>query len=448
MSEAATLNKKPSDTIWGHPRGMIYIVFTEAWERFSFYGMQALLVLYLATYLLVDERYQNVLGMVTLINITEAVFGDLKLQALATQLFGLYVGFIYLAPIVGGWIGDRLMGRKRAVLAGALSMTAGHLLMTVEAMTLIAISFLIVGSGLLKGNLAAQVGTLYAPDDTRRDRAYTLYNVSINIGATLAPLACGTLGELYGWHYGFGAAGIGMLVGLAVYLKGMAHLPDNTEDSAQTGASDLSKAWMPLLTLFALACLFWSAQAQIWNTYPLWINERVDREVLGFLTPVTWFQSLDAFAVLLFSPVVLALWQWQQNRSLEPMDGTKLAIGFAIYASGFLLLALGEVLSNGDAVSISWPVLLHLVLGIGFVYVGPIFLSMLSRIAPDNAAGTVIGAYYVSLFVGGVVSGWLGRFYDGLNPIGFWVLHASLLVAGVIIVRLTQGMLNRSTARA
>ncbi|MEM7101116.1 MAG: peptide MFS transporter [Pseudomonadota bacterium] len=448
MSEAVAKVKIPADVVWGHPRGMIYIIFTEAWERFSFYGMQALLVLYLANHLLVDQRYQAVFGMPTLIEATEAVFGTLAQQALATQLFGLYVGFIYLAPIIGGWIGDRWVGRKRAVLAGALSMSAGHLLMTQEALTLVAIIFLIIGSGLLKGNLAAQVGMLYAPDDSRRDRAYTLYNVSINIGATLAPLACGTLGELYGWHYGFGAAGVGMLVGVVVYLKGMPYLPDDPAESSTRDANDgLKTAWAPLLSLFLLACLFWSAQAQIWNSYPLWISARVDRDVLGFVTPVTWFQSLDSFAVLVFSPIVLILWRWQQQHGREPLDASKLAIGFFIYACGFALLSLGELLSAGNSVLLVWPILLHFVLGAGFVYVGPIFLSMLSRIAPNNAAGTIIGAYYVSLFVGGVTSGWLGRFYEDLGPLGFWLIHAGLLIAGMVIIQSTRDVLNRSTAR-
>lgn len=445
-------NQTAAPELWGHPRGMAYIVFTEAWERFSFYGMQALLVLYLSTHLLPDNRYEHVWGMASLIDITTSIFGELSTHALATQLFGLYVGFIYAAPIIGGWIGDRITGRNHAVLAGALAMTAGHLLMAVEQFTLVAIVLLIIGSGLLKGNLAAQVGALYGPRDSRRDSAYTLYNVSINIGATIAPLVCGTLGELYGWHYGFGAAGIGMVVGLIVYVRGMRYMPvtpdrhDPSTDDADTEGSHAG-TWGAVAFIFMVACLFWSVQAQVWNSYPLWLKDRVDRLIGSFEVPVTWFQSLDAFGVLLFSPVVLILWAWQKRRAREPSDRTKVFIGFVVYAAGFLLLGLGEIFSGEGLVAIIAPISLHLVLGLGFLYVGPIFMSILSRIAPPTAVGTVLGTYYLSLFIGGVVSGWLGRFYEPLGPTQFWLLHAAILLAGALVILLGGRVLNGSAAR-
>lgn len=433
--------------LWGHPRGMAYIVFTEAWERFSFYGMQALLVLYLSTHLLPDNRYEQVWGMVSLIAATKSVFGELSTHALATQLFGLYVGFVYAAPIFGGWIGDRLTGRNKAVLAGAVAMTAGHLLMALEPFTLVAIILLIIGSGLLKGNLAAQVGALYGAKDTRRDSAYTLYNVSINIGATLAPLVCGTLGELYGWHYGFGMAGVGMVVGLIVYLRGMRYMPvampsaaasNQQVDNPQTPVA----TWRAVGFIFLLACLFWSVQAQVWNSYPLWLKERVARTVGSFEVPVTWFQSLDAFGVLLFSPFVLYLWAWQKRRLREPSDRSKVLIGFLVYAAGFSLLALGELVSVDGSVAIVAPISLHLVLGLGFLYVGPIFMSILSRISPPSAVGTVLGTYYLSLFIGGVVSGWLGRFYEPLGPAQFWLLHVAILAVGALLIMVAGRFLN------
>ncbi|HEV3311632.1 MAG TPA: oligopeptide:H+ symporter, partial [Chloroflexota bacterium] len=209
----------------GHPRGLAYIALTEAWERFSFYGMQALLVLYMTGRLLKPGVIEGVAGFISFRTGLELVFGRLSTQALASQIFGLYIGLIYLLPILGGLIGDRLVGRRRAVMMGAVMMAIGHFMMAVEVVFLPALAALIVGCGLLKGNLAAQVGDLYAKDDPRRDRAYTIYVTAINIGAFLAPLVCGTLGEFYGWHYGFGVAGVGMLIGLAIYVAGRRYLP-------------------------------------------------------------------------------------------------------------------------------------------------------------------------------------------------------------------------------
>ncbi len=212
----------------GHPRGLAYIAFTEAWERFSFYGMQALLMLYMTGHLLNPGVVEGVAGFAAFRAGIEAVFGELSQQALASQIFGLYVGFVYLTPILGGLVGDRLIGRTAAVISGALTMAAGHFLMAIEAAFLPALAALVVGSGLLKGNLAAQVGNLYGKDDRRRDAAYTVYVTAINIGLFAAPLVCGTLGELFGWHYGFGAAGVGMLISIVIYLSGLRYLPSET----------------------------------------------------------------------------------------------------------------------------------------------------------------------------------------------------------------------------
>lgn len=230
---AGTLERTAGDAVFfGHPKGLAYIVFTEAWERFSFYGMQALLILYMATYLFLPENSGNVAAFEPFRGLFETIFGPLSVQALASQVFGAYVGLVYFAPVLGGLIGDRMLGRTKAVLLGALLMAAGHFLMAFEASFLLALGTLILGSGLLKGNLAAQVGGLYDKSDKRRDSGYSIYVFSINVGAFIAPLVCGTLGEVYGWHYGFGAAGIGMMIGLAVYLSGRSHLPVDTVEKS------------------------------------------------------------------------------------------------------------------------------------------------------------------------------------------------------------------------
>ena len=438
----STQASRPPGTFFGHPAGLGFIVFTEAWERFSFYGMQALLVLYMATYLLHPGTIEHVAGFAVVQRAVEAVFGNLSIQALATQLFGIYVGLIYLTPVFGGLLGDRMLGRTPAVLLGAVLMAAGHFLMALESAFLFALLALIVGSGLLKGNLAAQVGGLYEKEDQRRGSAFSIYNVAINLGATIAPLVCGTLGELYGWHYGFGVAGFGMLIGIGIYLKGRKYLPPDRVHPGQGSHPKLQPGdgavIAAVLVLILIAAFFWATQAQVWNSYPLWIKGRVAREIFGLLVPVTWFQSIDSLAVLVLAPLVLLLWSRQAKRNTEPGDFTKIILGCSIYCAAFLWLALGESRSAGGPVNMVYPVLFHFILGVGFMYVGPIMMSLISRAAPPAVNAMMVGSYYLSIFAGGLISGWLGRFYEVLSPAQFWLVHAAIVGAGALLVVLVR----------
>ena len=211
--------------LFGHPKGLTVLFATEMWERFSYYGMAALLVLYLVKYLLLPGRVEAVIGYQAVKGALESIFGPLAPQPLASQIFGFYAGFAYLLPILGGYLADRFFGQRAMAIAGALLMAAGHFLMAVESMLFVALGLLVLGMGAFKPNVSTQVGALYAPNDPRRVPAYSIYYVGINIGAFLAPLVAGTLGGEVGWHYGFGAAGVGMLISLAIYLAGLRHLP-------------------------------------------------------------------------------------------------------------------------------------------------------------------------------------------------------------------------------
>jgi len=213
-----------SESFFGHPRGLAYLSFTEAWERFSFYGMQSLLVLYMTQALFLPGQMDQVAGMASYRAAIEAVLGPLSTQALAGQTFGLYAGLVYFTPLIGGWVADRWLGAKKTVVTGVLLMTAGHAAMVFDQSFLLALLLLILGSGALKGNIAAQVGQLYERSDGRRTRAFAIFNIAINIGSIFGPLVCGLLAQLYGWHYGFGAAGLGMLLGLAVFVWGKPYL--------------------------------------------------------------------------------------------------------------------------------------------------------------------------------------------------------------------------------
>lgn len=431
----------------GHPRGLGVIVFTEAWERFSFYGMQALLVLYMSTYLLQPEHVAQVAGFAGFRALVESVFGSLSTQALATQVFGLYVGLVYFLPVFGGLVGDRWIGQRRAVILGAVSMAIGHFLMAFETAFLVALAALIVGSGLLKGNLVSQVGNLYDKADSRRDRGFSIYCLAINVGAFIAPLVCGTLGELYGWHYGFTAAGIGMLIGLGVYLSNQRDLPPDVASAAVVARPRLQRGDAQvigaLLVVFFIGTLYWTAQTQVWNTYPLWIKARVARDVFGLTIPVTWFQALDSLAVLVLAPAVIWFWRRQALRGREPDDLTKIGLGCAAFAVACMWLFAGESLSLGHAVNVLYPTVFHFVSAIGYLYVFPVTLALFSRAAPPAVNAMMAGVCYLSLFAGSVTSGWLGRFYEVLAPAQFWLLHAAIVGSGTLLVMLLRSPLSR-----
>ena len=435
--------------IFGHPRALAYIVFAEAWERFSFYGMQALLVLYMASYLLVDSNSEQVLGFAGFAALIRTLFGDLSTQAMTAQIFGIYVGLIYLAPVLGGFLGDRYMGRTRAVMAGAAAMVIGHFLMIFESAFLIALSLLIVGCGLLKGNLAAQVGALYDAADQRRDTAFTLYNVAVTAGGTAAPLVCGTLGERYGWHWGFGAAGVGMLLGCLVYYSGRHHLPADTPslsraERAPLAAGDTRKT-LAILGLILVGSLFWTGQAQVWNTYPLWISARVDRDLFDLTVPVTWFQSVDAAAALLLVPPVLWFWRLQRANQREPSELAKIAVGFCFLAAAFFALTLSEWFESApNTIAMRWLLLFHLLIGAAFLFIGPVMMSLISRAAPSPINATLVSCYYLAIFLGGFLSGWLGRFYEPLGPASFWLLHSLIALAGLGAMLAFKARLQRA----
>src|SRR5690349_11716878 len=219
----------PNDrSFFGHPRGLGYIAFAEAWERFSYYGMQALLVLYMVNRLLHPGHVEHIAGFVPFRHLIESPRGQLDIQPLASTIFGLYTGLVYLTPIAGGLLADRWLGRTRTITIGALLMSAGHFLMAFDVTFLLALTCLLSGVGCFKGNLASQVGALYPTGDNRRADAFQIYYIFINAGVIISPLIAGTLGEVYGWHWGFGAAGVGMLIGLTIYLLGRKYLPPDS----------------------------------------------------------------------------------------------------------------------------------------------------------------------------------------------------------------------------
>ncbi len=427
----------------GHPIGLAYLAFTEAWERFSFYGMQALLVLYMVDQALKPGHIERILGFSLLRSFVDPG-GHLSVQALASAVFGLYTASVYLTPLAGGLIGDSALGRRRAVTLGAIFMAAGHFLMAFEQALVFALLLLILGCGLLKGNLASQVGKLYGPDDHRRDDAFQIYVLAINAGVIAAPLICGTLGEIYGWHYGFTAAGVGMLLALTIYLSGGRHMPPDTTAAAVAAKAAAPKLVMrdwwtiaAIIALLPILAVAFVGNNQIYNAYMIWARDNADLVFFGMQMPVTWLQSYDAAISVACLAGVVWFWRWMAARGLQPGELTKLIIGCMIGAVPFLLLATAATIqaSTGAKVPIGWLLAFHFINSVAFSNLLPISLALVSRSAPPAVNATLIGVYYL-LFVGAnAMVGKIGGLYEQMSHVQFWLLHAGLCAgAGLALI--------------
>jgi proton-dependent oligopeptide transporter, POT family len=428
----------------GHPRGLTYLFTTEMWERFSYYGMRALLVLYMVKYLLLPG-HDEVIGLGAVRGVLERVFGPLGVQPFASQIYGLYTGFVYLTPLFGGWLADHVLGQRRTVILGAALMAVGHFMMAFEPLFLLALLTLILGNGAFKPNISTQVGSLYTPGDHRRDRAYSIFYVGINVGAFLAPLVCGTLGEALGWHYGFAAAGVGMTIALAVYLYAMPMLPPDEMHKAKAAGLDKKpidrrerRAILALIALFLPTTLFWATYEQQGNTIALWADQHTDRSIdliaWHGAIPVTWFQAFNPFMIFTFTPFIIKFWAWQEKRGTEPSSVTKMALGCFGVAFSYLIMAGAAWSAGGNSATWWWLFAYFIVITLGELYLSPIGLSLVSKIAPAPMISTMMGMWLGTSFIGNFVAGWLGSFWSFMDKMSFFTLVAAVAAsAGVVI---------------
>jgi proton-dependent oligopeptide transporter, POT family len=429
----------------GHPKGLAFLFTTEMWERFSYYGMRALLVLYMTKYVLIPDHAGNVIGLAGVRGALEAVFGPLDAQPLSSQLYGFYTALVYLTPIFGGLLADRVLGQRRTVVVGATLMAIGHFLMAVEQLLLFALLALILGSGAFKPNISTQVGRLYPPGDHRRDRGYSIFYVGINVGAFLAPLVCGTLGEKAGWHYGFAAAGVGMLIGLSIYLYAMPLLPPDALQTARAGhvekrqlSRDDWRGITAILALFVPTALFWASYEQAGNTIVLWADANTDRtiDLFGFTAeiPTTWFLAVNPFLIFAFTPFVVALWTRQAANGSEPSTISKMALGCAGVALSYLLMAMAAFHAGAGQASWLWLFGYFVVITLGELYLSPVGLSMVTKIAPARMLSMMMGIWLATSFVGGFLAGWLGSFWSRMEKPDFFLMIAAIAaVAGATI---------------
>jgi POT family proton-dependent oligopeptide transporter len=419
----------------GHPKGLGYLGFTEGCERFSYYSMQTLLTLYMVNYLLVPARMDKVIGLTWL---QTHVYHGLQGQPLASAIFGTYTALVYFVPIFGGLLADRFFGRTNMLVIGGLLMALGHFLMAIESAFVFALLALLVGVGAFKGNIATQVGELYGPHDLRRAMAFQIFYIFINVSVIIAPLISGTLGQKVGWHYGFGCAGVVMVLGLIIYLSGRRWLPPEAPKARSVEAAPRQKLgrqdWLCVIYLIVLIPVLAIAMLpnqQIFNAYLVWGDQKFDLRLLNNTS--SWLITVDAAVSFTMLVAVAAFWKWWGTRHREPDEISKMIIGSVFSIGGALCLFMAALTAPaGGKISLAWPMAFELLNSIGFAHIMPVSLALFSKIAPKQIGGTVVGLYYLGFFAANALVGWVGGLYSSLPTATFWLIHAGSAAVGLV----------------
>ena len=466
---------------FGHPKGLLVCFMTEMWERFSYYGMRALLIFYLTQHFLFDDEK-------------------------AYLIYGAYSALVYVTPVIGGALADRYLGSRKAVVFGAILLVFGHLGMAIEGPAAVAASggmqrdpfylqifylslaFIICGVGFLKANISTIVGALYSRDDPRRDSGFTLFYMGINIGAFASSLLCGWLGQTYGWQYGFGLAGIGMLLGLAIFLQGQQHLQGKADPPASAQLSTpvfagLNREYIIYLggfgavlatwqlvqhqalvgqalggfgglmllvilayafrkcepverqrlfvaaTLILFSVLFWSLFEQAGSSLNLFADRSVDRVLLGYELPASVFQSFNAFFIFLLAPLFSILWTRLAARGREPSTPVKFALALFQVGLGFLVLVFGARLaSEGQGVGMIWLVLIYLLHTTGELCLSPVGLSMITKLSVPRIVGMMMGVWFLASAGANFIASKIAQLTSGKTAEGEALDQASALL--------------------
>jgi proton-dependent oligopeptide transporter, POT family len=419
----------------GHPKGLGYLAFVEGCERFSYYSMQTLLVLYMVKYLLLPENAAGVIGL----DWMKGWYG-LDGQPLASKLFGDYTSLVYLTPIAGGLIADRWLGRRTTLILGGLFMTLGHFLMAFESSFLFALMALIVGVGLFKGNIASQVGELYKPEDLRRAMAFQIFYIAINVSVIAAPLVAGTLGERVGWHWGFGTAGVVMVIGLILYIMAGPWLPADNRPAkareAKAAKEPLTRQdWLRIVAVVALVPILAVAlltNQQIFNAYLVWADTQFQLTFFGQTLPTSWMITIDAIASFSMLAAVAAFYVWYGKKRQEPDELGKMIIGSFFTIAGGLCLYMAAATQGDGKIGLFWPLLFHIFNSIGFAHILPVSLAFFTKLAPRALNATIIGIYYLSFFAANKIVGEVGTWYETMATPTFWLFHVGTAAVGLV----------------
>jgi POT family proton-dependent oligopeptide transporter len=481
---------------FGHPRGLSTLFFTEMWERFSYYGMRALLILFMTA---------------------PVVTGGLGFDtSSAGAVYGLYTSMVYLATLPGGWIADRLIGQRRAVLYGGILIASGHFSMAVPTLATfyLGLMLIVIGTGLLKGNISVMVGQLYTPEDKRRDAGFSIYYMGINLGAFFSPLVCGYLGQEVNWHAGFAAAGVGMVFGVIQYMfggrflgdaglhpapaespeaerriRGRARLAGWTTIAAivagavvvwsgvlPISATDIADfagylllvitvgffgwlffaaRWTPeerkrILAIgifFVAAAIFWSEFEQAGSSLNLFADRATRTVYLGYSFPSSWFQSVNAIFIIIFAPIFA--WLWIAMGRYEPSSPVKFSLGLILVGAGFAVMVVAAMLSaSGIQVSPNWLIVTYLLHTFGELSLSPVGLSAMTKLAPQRVSGLMMGVWFLAASVGNFIAGRLAGFYESMPlPRLFGVIAAIGILMGVLMLALSPAI-KRLTGEA
>ncbi len=440
----------------GHPAGLFVLFFTEMWERFSYYGMRGLLKAYIVYYACsaagkvlyptdsppvptgVPSNPFGIVGWDFLQWLPDWVISKSSVQDFASSLYGSYTALVYLTPVIGGILADRWIGQRKAVVIGGLIMALGEFTMASERFFLLALGLLIIGNGFFKPNISTQVGDLYPAGDSRRDGAFTIFYMGINLGAFACNFVTGTLAAIYGWAYGFGAAGVGLLIGLVIYLFGRKYLapelPKEHKAAEAAAAGPLtSDDWVKVGALCALCLLnvaFWAVYEQQGNTMQTWADTQTNWPViLGFAIPPNWFQSFNPFMIFTLAPLLEMVWRWQAKNGNEPTSVGKMAIGSTVLGLSFLVMAYGAFLIGDGKGSLFWPFACTLILTVGELYLSPIGLSLVTKVSPPRIVSMMMGVWLASSFAGNFLSGAIGTLYDDMTKTNFFLLLCAIGVS-------------------
>jgi len=477
-----------------HPRGLMTLFFTEMWERFSYYGMRALLILYLAE----ATTAQNP-GM----GLAEAPAG---------AIYGLYTGLVYLLGLPGGWVADQLWGQRKAVFVGGCIIAAGHFSMAVpnDFNFFLGLILIVIGTGLLKPNVSSVVADLYPEGGARRDAGFSIFYMGINVGAFAGPIVCGWLGQNWNWHWGFSAAGFGMVLGLIQFRLGYGRLGDAgvlRSDRTPEQRSALSRRFfggcaalaaalvgfgylvssgvIPLsLTQIAtglaaliltvvivyflylmffgghdvvekkkigaifwfalLAVIFWSGFEQAGSSLNLFANDYTDRTIGSLSYPASWLQSVNALFIVIMAPVFGWLWVWLANRNANPSTPVKFALGLLLLAAGFFVIAWGAANATPDSpVSASWLVVMYFLHTVGELALSPVGLSAVTKLAPANRISQMMGLWFVATSLGNVVAGLVAGRLETLEPSPLFFAVTTIIGSAGFVALLASPLIKR-----
>lgn len=434
-------NHTQQKELFGHPVGLYVLFFTEMWERFSYYGMRAILVLYLVAEATADNAG---LGWSN---------GD------ALSLYGTYTMLVYVASIPGGIIADKLLGQRKSVLFGGILLVAGHSILAIEEMWAFytGLGLIISGVGMLKPNISTMVGGLYKQGDIRRDKGFTIFYIGINVGAFLSSLIVGYVGEVYGWHYGFGLAGIGMALGLIQYVAGQKHLKhvgnylgSSTKEDQEALKKPLSKIEkdriIVLFISFLLVIVFWGAFEQAGGLMNIYAKDNTNRMLMGFEVPASWFQSLNAMFIIFLGTTIAAFWAKRKLKGKLSTSLFKMIMGLIIMGTGFFFMsAASSEFNSTGASAMYWLVLAYLFHTVGELCISPVALSYITKLAPVKYASIMMGVYFAMTGFGNKLAGLLGEASEKLGEFTIFTGIAAFCVLFGLVVMLFRKKLESLT---